>query len=152
VEKGCGVWLKRGSENQICLAFTGSLYKEAMGAAAILAQWGIEADLYNLRFLKPVDENYLCQIMNAYSLVVFIEEGVRDGGFAEFASSLARKYNCAARVETMAIEGDYTAKNRALGARDELIAMNGLDDKRIAIQVKARYSAQTIIAENSKKV
>jgi 1-deoxy-D-xylulose-5-phosphate synthase len=152
VEKGRGVWLKRGNESRICLAFTGSLYKEAKGAAAILAQWGIEADLYNLRFLKPVDESYLCQIMNVYSLVVFIEEGVRDGGFAEFASSLARKNNCAARVETMAIEGDYAAKNRALGSREELIAMNGLDEKRIAIQVKARYSAQAIIAEKSKKV
>jgi len=131
LERGRGTWVSK-SGNQVCIAFTGSLYREAVSAANILKEQGIEADLYNLRFLRPVDEDYLAEIMNKYKLVTFIEEGMREGGFGEYAAALARRRGCTAKTACFAVESVFFEEDRALGAREELLAANGLDGKSIA--------------------
>jgi 1-deoxy-D-xylulose-5-phosphate synthase len=102
-----------------------------MEAASLLETRGVKADLYHLRFLKPVDEAYLASLMNQYELAVFIEEGMREGGFGEYAAELSRRRNCAGAVRVLAVEGDVAA----LGTRQELLRMNGLDGEGIALRV-----------------
>jgi 1-deoxy-D-xylulose-5-phosphate synthase len=132
MESGRGVWLSQGSKRQLCLAFSGSLCQQVLDAASILEAQGIEADLYNLRFLKPIDEDYLADVMNSYELVCFIEEGIREGGFAEYAAALAQQRNCTADIAVFAVEGSFCENRRALGTREELLAENGLDGEGIA--------------------
>jgi len=134
METGRGVWVTKSGVARICLAFTGSLYKEASQAAAILKEREIEADLYNIRFLKPVDEEYLSGLMDNYKLVVFIEEGMREGGFGEYAAALAR--NCKAEVLVLAAESVFLEEERALGSREELLKINNLDGKGIAERIE----------------
>jgi 1-deoxy-D-xylulose-5-phosphate synthase len=122
------------AEGQVCLAFSGGLYSEVMDAAKILARGGITADCYNLRFLKPVDEDYLAAIMDRYALILFAEEGIRGGGFGEYALALARRRNCKGRVFTLAAEEDFAG----LGTRKELLKMNGLDGQGIADYAKSK--------------
>ena len=138
LEKGRGVWIRQGN-GRICLAFTGGLYSEVLNAAERLAQQGVEADLYNLRFLKPIDEDYLAEILNRYNLVAVVEEGIRDGGFGEYAASLASRRGCRAQVTAMAAEGDFAA-GRAQGTRAELLRTNGLDGEGIAARLCGAYS------------
>jgi 1-deoxy-D-xylulose-5-phosphate synthase len=139
---GQGVWVRgrpgsagpelapggKGSRERICLAFTGGLYQEALDAAERLALRDIEADLYNLRFLKPVDEDYLADIMDSYGMVVFAEEGIREGGFGEYAAELFQQRGCRGRLLVLAAPGNFAA----LGTRRELLQANGLDGKGIA--------------------
>ncbi|MCL2762329.1 MAG: 1-deoxy-D-xylulose-5-phosphate synthase [Treponema sp.] len=133
MEQGRGVWLRSGGRQAgVCLAFTGSLYPQALDAMQQLQAAGIAADLYNLRFLKPVDEDYLTDIMNRYDVVAFIEEGVRSGGFGEYAAVLAHCRGCRAAIAVMAAGEDFAAGGRALGTRDELLRDNKLDGKGIA--------------------
>jgi 1-deoxy-D-xylulose-5-phosphate synthase len=136
--EGRGVWVsgpewdpEKGSEEaagRICLAFTGGLYAGVLRTRKILADRGLEADCYNLRFLKPVDEDYLAAIMDRYGLTVFVEEGIREGGFGEYALALARRRNCGGRVLVLAVEGDF----EGLGTRQELLRANRLDGEGIA--------------------
>jgi len=139
LEKGRGVWVSKSGKGQVCLAFTGSLYREAREAAAILAERGITADLYNLRFLKPVDEDYLASIFNSYELVCAAEEGMREGGFGEYAAALARRRNCKAAIITAAVESGFLENERALGTREELLALNYLDGGGIAGTIISQY-------------
>jgi 1-deoxy-D-xylulose-5-phosphate synthase len=132
LETGRGTWVSKSGNAQVCLAFTGSLYREVVSAANILKEQGIEADLYNLRFLRPIDEDYLADIMNKYKLVTFIEEGMREGGFGEYAAALARSRGCTAKTAGFAVESVFFEEDRALGAREELLAANGLDGTAIA--------------------
>ena len=134
VETGRGTWLSK-SGGQVCIAFTGSLYREAAQAAAILGGGGIKADLYNLRFLKPVDENYLASIFNEYKLVAIVEEGMYQGGFGEYAAALAGRLNCKSAVAVLAVDSGFLQEERSLGTREELIAGNGLDGKSIADKI-----------------
>jgi 1-deoxy-D-xylulose-5-phosphate synthase len=133
LETGRGLWVRResGGGARICLAFTGGLYPEALDAAARLESRGIAADLYHLRFLKPVDEDALAGLMDQYELTVFVEEGIREGGFGEYAAALARRRNCAGAVRVLAAAENFIA----LGTRQELLAMNGLDGGGIAAVV-----------------
>ena len=138
VEKGRGVWLRQVSAKggvgakRICLAFTGSLYPQALDAAERLKAAGHEAGLYNLRFLKPVDEDYLVEQLNNYDFVAFIEEGMRSGGFGEYAAALA---GWKAETAVLAAEEDFSAGGRAIGTRDELLRANKLDGTGIAQRI-----------------
>jgi 1-deoxy-D-xylulose-5-phosphate synthase len=139
LEKGRGVWVSKSGKGQVCLAFTGSLYKQAREAAAILQERGITADLYNLRFLKPVDEDHLAGIFNSYELVCIAEEGMREGGFGEYAASLARRRNCKAALVIAAVESGFLENDRALGTREELLVLNDLDGGGIAGTIISQY-------------
>jgi len=133
--KGRGVWLKKCGKNDVCLAFTGSLYNEAKEAAGILKEKNIDADLYSLRFLKPVDENYLVSIMNDYKIICYIEEGIKEGGFAEYGASLSLQKKCKARTIILAVESGFLEDNNSLGTREELLVNARLDGKSIAAAV-----------------
>jgi 1-deoxy-D-xylulose-5-phosphate synthase len=139
LERGRGVFVNgevhAGGTGQICLAFSGSLYAQAADAAARLADRGIKADLYNLRFLKPIDEDYLASVMNRYELVVFIEEGIAAGGFGEYAAALSRLQGWKAAVTVLAVEENFAS----LGTREELLRMNGLDGQGIADRVMRSF-------------
>jgi 1-deoxy-D-xylulose-5-phosphate synthase len=136
LETGRGCWISKGEQKRLCLAFTGSLYNEAEKAAGLLKEKNIECDLYNLRFLKPVDENYLVSIMNEYEYMVFAEEGIREGGFGEYAASTAMRNNCGAKIAVLAVEGELLQKIGALGTREELLAAYGLDSCGIALKAE----------------
>jgi 1-deoxy-D-xylulose-5-phosphate synthase len=130
-EKGRGVFIKHDAAHfrkNLCVLFTGSLYSQVMTAAEILESRKIEADLYNLRFLKPVDENYLVSVMNQYEVVILAEDGARQGGFGEYIAELALRLNCACRVMVLGIGEQFDAQ----GNREELLHRNGLDGIGIA--------------------
>ena len=134
IETGRGTWIKGPGLSRVCIAFTGGLYQQTLSAADILASRGMDADIYNLRFLKPVDEDYLVDIMNRYELMVFAEEGRRSGGFGEYAAELILRRNCSCRVLVLGIEEKFDA----LGRREELLCRNGLDAEGIADAVEKR--------------
>jgi 1-deoxy-D-xylulose-5-phosphate synthase len=132
VERGRGVWVSKRDRKEVCIVFTGSLYMEAAKAASVMKEQGVEADLYNLRFVKPLDEDAFTDILNEYKLVAFVEEGIREGGFGEYAVSLARNRNCSAFTVVLAVESRFLEEDLALGTREQLLKENGLDGNSIA--------------------
>jgi 1-deoxy-D-xylulose-5-phosphate synthase len=137
LEPGRGVLIRRGASGEAggecCIAFTGSLYPQALEAAERLERRGIRADLYNLRFLKPVDEDYLVSIMDGYRTMVFAEEGIRSGGFGEYAAELCKRRGRRCGVLVLAADEGFTG----LGKRDELLRYSGLDGEGIASRAMA---------------
>jgi 1-deoxy-D-xylulose-5-phosphate synthase len=127
VEEGRGAWIRRTGAN-ICIMLTGSLYAQAIQAEEILEREKITVDLYNIRFLKPVDEAYLVAILDCYKFVVVAEEGRASGGFGEFLSEFAIRHNCSNRLSVLAVGERFDA----LGTREELLRRNGLDGASIA--------------------
>ena len=127
---------------RICLAFTGSLYPQTQDAAERLRAAGHEADLYNLRFLKPIDEDYLVEQLNNYDVIAFIEEGIRSGGFGEYAAALAGQHKCRAETMVLAVEEDFSVDGRAIGTRNELLRENKLDGSGIAEWILGKTNEQ----------
>jgi 1-deoxy-D-xylulose-5-phosphate synthase len=127
VEKGRGIWI-RHAEARICIMFTGSLYAQVLQAGEILENEEISADLYNLRFLRPVDEAYLAAILDRYEFVIVAEEGRASGGFGEYLSELVLRRNCSCKLSVLAVKEEFDA----LGTRGELLRRNGLDGSGIS--------------------
>jgi 1-deoxy-D-xylulose-5-phosphate synthase len=136
LELGRGVFVSGPhDDSRVCLAFTGGLYTQAVEAAALLAAQGFKADLYNLRFLKPLDEEYLAELIKRYELTVFIEEGISSGGFGEYAAGLACRQGLDAAVLALAAAEHFAA----LGTREQLLRFNGLDAHGIAATALRHY-------------
>lgn len=113
----------------ILIVSVGGILPQAEEASRILAHQGIETDLYNLRFLKPLDEEYVREVVAPYKAILLVEEAARQGGMGERIGSLLHEWR-----------GIY----RHLGApdsfiphasREELLAQYGLDGKGIASAV-----------------
>ena len=138
LEAGRGVWVRRSASPApaaCCLAFTGSLYPQVMEAAEILEGMKVPSDCYNLRFLKPVDEDHLTDIVNRYALAVFIEEGVGSGGFGEYVSALALRRNWAVKALCLAAGDCFYPQ----GKREDLLQKAGLDGRGIADRAAGMY-------------
>ena len=78
-----GSWevLRRGSK--VLILAVGPQVYDALDAAEILIHDGIECEVVNCRFIKPMDNAYLKSINGRFDQVITIEEGVRSGGFGE---------------------------------------------------------------------
>ncbi|MDR2660059.1 MAG: 1-deoxy-D-xylulose-5-phosphate synthase [Spirochaetaceae bacterium] len=136
IEKGRGVFVnfeasQSGVEKNILVAFTGGLYPSIRRAAALLREKNINVDFYNPRFLKPVDEDHLAGLLNRYKTAVFVEEGVKSGGFGEYVAELSLRRNCSARIIALNAGDRYFAQ----GSREELLTACGLDGEGIAASI-----------------
>ena len=123
------------SHADVCIAFTGGLLEEANGAARLLRECGIPCALYNLRFVKPVDEAFLCDQLNRFNVFVIAEEGCAPGSFAEFAASFAHTHGCRAKVVPLTAPAAFPPQ----ATRAELLESAGLSARQIAAACTCRH-------------
>jgi len=122
--------LREGSDIAILsIGNAGNMVTEAIEK---LVEQNISATHFDMRFVKPIDEEILHQVFSAFSTVMTVEEGVLQGGFGS------------AVLEFMA-DNDYTAKVKRLGIPDKFIEQGspqdllkecGLDAESIVKEVK----------------
>ena len=79
IEIGKGEVLRQGST--IALLAIGTMVQNAMKAAEMLAADGIDAEVVNMRFAKPLDEKLLDSVSSRFTRVMTIEENTVRGGF-----------------------------------------------------------------------
>ncbi|MDR1904159.1 MAG: 1-deoxy-D-xylulose-5-phosphate synthase [Treponema sp.] len=144
--EGRGVFIRQRPASSLCIAFTGSLYPQVRKAADILESYELSADLYHLRFLKPLDEDYFAYMLAPYRLAVIVEEGVVQGGFGGYAAEIAQRQCRQTRVLCLGVEsagwsgpagkvpGSFELAD-CLGTRQELLHSFGLDEQGIAAAV-----------------
>lgn len=82
IEIGKGRCLREGSDVAfVSLGFPGN---DALAAADSLASEGISTAVYDMRFLKPLDEQMIDEIASKnFRRIITIEDGVKLGGFGE---------------------------------------------------------------------
>ena len=66
----------------------GNRYGAALEAVETLRDGGIDAGLLNLRYLKPLPEDFLAEVMADVARVVTLEEGVLEGGVGSAVASM----------------------------------------------------------------
>ena len=124
---GKGRLLKEGKDIAvITIGPIGNVAQKAI-ARAEQDEKGVSVAHYDLRFLKPLDEELLHEIGNNFSFIITIEDGVRKGGMGS------------AILEFMADHG-YTPKIQRIGVPDvfvehgtpaELYHLCGMDEENI---------------------
>jgi 1-deoxy-D-xylulose-5-phosphate synthase len=73
----------------VCIAAVGPLAEAAVEAAGLLEALGVSTTVWDVRLVKPVDGDLVCDA-GRHRLVVTVEDGVREGGAgARIADALA---------------------------------------------------------------
>lgn len=137
IVEGRGVYVRK-SNASVLLAFTGGLYNQAQEASNNLAASGLDVDLYTLRFLTPIDEEYLVAEFEQYQMVVLLEEGTRSGGFGEYLATLILKHSLDISFLYLAVQDCFLAQAN----RDELLQMASLDAVSISTRILERWTVK----------
>ena len=119
------------SGEKVLLFALGSMVKTAVGVCEQLEKQGIHATLVNARFAKPFDETYLKEHMDAYSLIVTMEENVALGGFGEHVSCFLRKEGYHGEVLSIAIADTFVEHGNVSVLQKEL----GIDEDGVVRQI-----------------
>lgn len=114
------------NDNDIVIISNGETLNNAVNALGILKEKGIEADIINARFIKPIDINLADNIKNK-TIFVF-EEYIEDNSVYMQLLEYYNKQGCQVRLFGKNIKN----MPYAVASRDELIAAAGLDENGIA--------------------
>jgi 1-deoxy-D-xylulose-5-phosphate synthase len=117
-----GTWevLRPGKDGAILAV--GPMTGPALKAAESLAARGVDVEVVNCRFVKPLDEAYLAARMPAFSRVLTVEEGVVQGGFGSAVLEWKAAMGVPATVVLMGLPDRYIAH----GPRARLLEDLGL--------------------------
>ena len=123
--------LKEG-ENLTIVAI-GKMVGRAMEVSEILKEQGIDCEVINARFLKPLDSYTIERSIKKNKNVITIEDGILHGGLGTSVIELINEYKLDG-VKMKAYGYDDTFVPH--GSVDELEKMNGLDAKSIALSIQ----------------
>lgn len=83
----------------------------------------MEIGLYDLRFLKPLDEDLLHYVFKRYSKIITIEDGVLTGGLADAIATFKSYNNYTARLVSLGVPDRFVEH----GTQEELQKTCGFD-------------------------
>jgi 1-deoxy-D-xylulose-5-phosphate synthase len=106
MEIGTGRKVREGKD--IAILSIGHIGNYALEAAEKLEKEGVDAAVFDMRFVKPLDEKLLHEVFSQYKKVITIEDGCLMGGFGS------------AILEFMA-ENDYSSQVKRLGIPDKVV-------------------------------
>lgn len=124
---GKGQKIKAGQN----LAFVtlGPIGNTALKACSLLADNNIEAAVYNMRFLKPIDEILLHEIFTQFQTIITIEDASIIGGLGSAVTEFATNHSYShAAIHTLGIPDRFIEQ----GTPEELYHVCGIDAEGIA--------------------
>jgi len=128
------------SGKDVAVLALGDMVHPALEAAADLVRDGVECEVVNMRFVKPLDESLLAGLASRFAHIVTLENNSMLGGFG---GAIAEFY--AARDARGPVVHRHGIPDRFVnhGTPTELAAEIGLDPAGIAAFIKSRISSST---------
>ena len=106
IKIGTGRRISEGED--VAILTIGHIGNYAVAVCQELEKQGIKIGHYDIRFVKPLDNELLHEVFNSYKKIITVEDGCIQGGFGS------------AILEFMA-DHHYTAEVRRLGIPDQII-------------------------------
>ena len=122
--------LEQGSD--VLVLAIGNMVKKALSVRDILLKENINPTIVNARFLKPMDEELLSELLKTHSKVVTIEDNIVSGGFGSRINKFIIDNNYNVKIENIGIPDKFVEH----GSVDELCATIGMSDEQIADRIK----------------
>lgn len=127
--------LVRGGDDLTILSEGVSL-TECMKAARLLSARGIEAEVINVRTIKPLDKETLIKSVRKTRHIAAVEQGVKTGGMGERAFALLAEEEVGAKCLSFALDEFVTH-----GTYDEIAKKYTLDGESIAEKTEKEWFA-----------
>lgn len=123
---GKGRKLKEGNDLAvITLGPIGNLAARAIARAE--SEKGLSIAHYDLRFLKPMDEEMLHEVGKRFSRIVTVEDGIRKGGMGSAVLEFMADNGYAPRVQRIGVPDAFIEH----GSVDELYRLCGMNEESI---------------------
>ena len=107
----------------VTIVAVGHKFAVAREAAERMRAKGIDCGLVNLRYVKPLPEDALADILGRSPRIVTIEEGVLDGGVGSAIAALAADRRLTCEILRVGLPSAFIEP----GSQDELLKVHGLD-------------------------
>ncbi|HTY38695.1 MAG TPA: 1-deoxy-D-xylulose-5-phosphate synthase [Bacteroidota bacterium] len=131
IEIGTSETLRQGKH--VALLAIGNMVNHSLQAAELLSAEGIEAEVVNMRFVKPIDEELLRSVAQRFDGIVTVEDNVTDGGFGSAVlESLSRLAITNVSVRVHGLPNSFVEH----GSPNELYKLLSLDGPGIAKVVR----------------
>lgn len=134
VEFGKGRRILINENAKVAILTIGPIATNAITASEILKGNGIPVDLYDMIWVKPLDEKLLFDVFEKHDLVVTLEDGIKKGGFGSAISEWAQDNNIHKDIVNLGIPDKWIYQ----GSIAELQKDCGIDPDSIADIVKQK--------------
>lgn len=129
-------WIYR--ESEIALLAVGSMVETAVEIRSRLKECGHQVSLINMRFVSPMDDGCLMQVVKNHSLLVTLEENVRKGGFGEHVCTWLEEEKSDVDILNVAVPDIYVEHGNVDLLKKEI----GLDAEFILSRILDRIGEQ----------
>ena len=134
-----GKWEKLREGRDVAILAVGSMVYPAIDASRQLLEKGIEAEVVNARFVKPLDQKMLADIFERFDRIITVEENALLGGFGSAVLEFAEENNLNhPLIKRMGIPDRFIQH----GSRNQLLGLLGLDKKGIVQAVKSMLESK----------
>ena len=110
----------------------GNMVKKALEAKEVLLNDNVNPTIVNARFLKPMDETLLHELLKKHDKVVTIEDNIVDGGFGSRINKFILDNNYNVKIENIGIPDEYVEH----GDVEKLFETIGMSSEQIATRIK----------------
>ena len=128
---GKGEVLRKGDD--VAMMAVGAMVGQAMQAAEILKRDGIDSEVVNMRFVKPIDVELVSEISEKFDQIVTIEENTLKGGFGSAILETLQQIGKPIRVLNLGLPDEFIEH----GTPQQLYKIVGLHPEGIAERVKS---------------
>ena len=123
--------LSQGNARTAILAL-GPTVSDALQAANKLKQDGIEVDVYDMIWVKPLDNEILKNVASKYDHILTVEDGSINGGFGSAVMEWMRENNFQTNITVLGIPDKWIFH----GKTDQLKSLSGYDSTSIEETIK----------------
>lgn len=119
------------SQGDCAIVSVGHIFSESYKLYEKIKQSGNQCSLINLRFVKPLNDKKLLEILTEKKGVILIEENALNGGACE-------------KIQSLLIDNGYKGDIRKFGIPDEFVPHGDIPSLRKAIGLNADYIYDTV--------
>ena len=127
-------------EKDIILLAVGSMVKVGVTVREKLKEKGYSCSLTNARFVKPIDEQAVCEACKTHKLIVTMEENVLSGGYGEKVRTYVDELDKPVPVLNIAIPDEYVEHGNVEVLKREI----GIDADSIVDKILACYEVRSL--------
>ena len=115
----------------------GPMVYNALEVAKKLNLIGLNLEVVNCRFIKPMDTSYLKSAVSKFSTFITLEESNTAGGFGDGVSSWLLENNFKGKLKRIGLPDSFAQH----GSRNEVLKSLGLDDEALFESIKLILNA-----------
>jgi 1-deoxy-D-xylulose-5-phosphate synthase len=120
--------------NDVVILAIGNMVHPSLDAAQKLIAQGVNAKVINARFVKPLDKEWLLDVLSGFKSVLTVEENVLAGGFGSAIREMLEGFDIS--VYSLGVPDQFIEH----GTQPKLRSLVGLTDENIAKTAKEIYT------------